>query len=83
MTRIYATDLPKHVRARLPQTPMARARRAADTTADVKRETAAGWFRCRDCGGEWTAWLTAERHSRDFHHSRVEWRWVTDGEGAA
>lgn len=80
---IYANDLPAHVRKRLPDAPMARARRAADTTAAVKSTEAAGWFRCHRCGATNTAWEAAQRHGREFAgHARVEWVWLTD-EGAA
>jgi len=76
---IRPNDLPLHVRRRLPQTPMARARRAHDATAAVPLTKAAGWFRCAHCGAENTAYAAAERHGREFPgHARNEWMWTTE-----
>lgn len=85
---LYAHNLPKHARDRLPRpSPMRTARAAADRTAAVPMATAAGWFRCvgeLGCGAEFTAWTGksgAEEHSTAFRHPLMRWVWATD-EGA-
>lgn len=62
-------------------TPMEAAQVAHDRWTDGPRlAEAAHWFECSTCGARFPTWGRAERHARDFGHSRVVATWI-GGEG--